>query len=372
MIRYSLLFIAALFVGCAQSPEESEKGNSESSAQHDEVNPNDITTGMLQQTVIHSEIECTGRVDAPPQNRASVHAPIEGIVYATDILPGETVAKNQVLAELRHPSIIRVQEDYLNALAQWEMAVAEYNRKQTLFHQEAISEKEYINAKAEMEKSVAAYQAAKAVLEYLGISPKMVESTGVQNRIEVRSPISGTVTASMINVGKYISADAMMFSITGTEHSHLELEVYARYMNLLREGQKIEARFDGGNTIYGDVFLVSRAIDPSSNLVHVHGHIDDEANAPAPGTYLRAVIFTESDTVYAVPKTAIVQTEEGQFVYTKTDEHFEQIEVQTGLAGDDYVEIINAADLRGKEIVFTGTYYVQYGVFEKAEGGHDH
>ena len=372
MIRYSILFFAFLFVACTNNPSDSEESTPATIEHADEVNPNDITTGTLVRTAIHSEIECTGRIDAPPQNRASVHAPIEGIVHSTDILPGETVKKGQVLAELRHPSIIRVQEDFLNAMAHQTMAVAEFNRKQTLYNQDAISEREYITAKSEMEKAAAAYQSARAVLEYLGLSADKVVKDGIQNQIEVRSPISGTITASMINVGKYISADAMMFSITGTEHSHLELEVYARYMNLLREGQKIEARFDGGNTVYGDVFLVSRAIDPASNLIHVHGHIDDEENAPAPGTYLRAVIYTESDSVYAVPSSAIVEKEEGSFVYTKTDGHFNQVAVQTGLRGNDFVEIINSSDLEGKEIVFTGTYYVQYGVFEKSEGGHDH
>lgn len=369
MIKYLIPIAAVLVLSCSEKQDNADDSHNHD---HPSVDGSQIELGELSYRSIHNAIECTGRVDAPPQNRASVHAPIEGIVYRTDILPGEKVAKGRVLAELRHPSIIKAQENYLNARAEWNKVKADFDRKQTLFQQNSLSEKEFQQLKSELDKAVASYQSSRSVLEYLGLNPETIANDGVQIGISIKAPIAGTITSNSVNIGKYVSADQEMFSITGTEHSHLELEVYARYLSELKKGQRITANFDGGKTIEGEVFLVSGAIEAESNTIHVHGHIDDERNSPPPGTYLRAVIYTESDTLPVLPVSAISESEAGEVVYVFDGENYHELSVQIGLRGNDYVEVINASDFEGLRVVTKGAYYVKYGVFEKTDAGHNH
>ena len=74
-----------------------------------------IETGILEGKETASGIMVTGSIDIPPQSVASVSAPFGGYIKYTKWMPGEHIAKGQVLASIENPELVQIQQDYLLA-----------------------------------------------------------------------------------------------------------------------------------------------------------------------------------------------------------------------------------------------------------------
>lgn len=319
-----------------------------------------VQLGRPQMRTLSNYIECTGMVDVPPSNRASIYSPVEGFVEKVDHLPGEYVRKGAVLTTITHPSLVRLQREFLEVTSQLDALKSDYLRKDTLAGSEATSQRELEQAKAAYEMQLARYRGIKAELDLIDIDTGKLEKEGdIQPRITIRAPVSGYIDKVMVNTGMLVGSSDMLYQMLDDQHIHLELQVYAKDLNRLRKGQRVEASLPGREeTLSAEVYLIGKMIDMETKTALVHSHFLDESAKVTPGAFVHAHIFIDQEEVQTVPISAVVREGDQAFVFVEQGKGFRKTPVSLGKTGEDYMEILGLQLEEGQRIALEGAYYI--------------
>lgn len=319
-----------------------------------------IVLGQPVTREIASYIECSGIIDVPPSNIRLVHSPVVGFVQQVKHLPGEHVHRGDQLASIAHPDLIRQQRGFLESAGRIPFLKKDLERKKELAAADAASGKAYEQAQSDYAVEEAHYNGLKAELDLIGINTQALEeSRQVQPSIRIFTPVAGYLTKVNVNPGKLVEPSMLLFEIVDNSHVHLELQVFAKDLALLREGQKVVAAIPGSDEeLHGKIHLINKAIDVEKKTANVHVHLDEEPNGLAIGTFLYARIRTDSRQVSAVPEAAVIRSGDRSFVFIKEGEGFRKAEVETGQADEGFVEIKELNLREGQQIALKGAYYI--------------
>lgn len=345
--------------GAEQSGEESAE-NPGIYLSQEQMDLSGIVLGQPSVRDIASYIECSGMIDVPPSNIRSVHSPVTGFVQKVSHLPGEYVRRGELLASIAHPELIRMQRNFLESASRIPFLKKDMERKKELADADAASRKAYEQALSDYSVEEARYNGLKAELELIGIGAQLVEeSRQVQQSIRIFTPVAGYLVKVNVNPGKLVEPNMLLFEIVDNSHVHLELEVFAKDLGLLREGQQVAAGIPGREEKFsGKVHLINKAIDLEKKTANVHVHLDEEPGNLAIGTFLYARIRTDSRQAPAVPEAAVVRSGGRSFVFVKDGEGFRKVEVETGQADGEYVEVRKLNLKEGQQIALKGAYYI--------------
>ncbi|MFN7117020.1 MAG: efflux RND transporter periplasmic adaptor subunit [Saprospiraceae bacterium] len=326
-----------------------------------------IELGKPEKRVISGYIECTGRIEVPPYSLYSVFAPSAGFVQSVKHLPGDYVKKGTLLTQISHPDLVKLQREFLEVQSQLEFLKNDMTRKETLAAAEAASQKAFEQAKADYQLQLARYKGLKAELDLMGIATQQLESKGtIQNAITLSAPINGFITKVNINNGKLISPTDLLYEIVNNQHMHLELQVFAKDVAQLREGQRIECQMPGSERIYtADVHVVGKMIDPETKTTMVHGHFKNEPIDLIPGTYVQARIHTDAREVLAVPTSAIITEGNEHYIFVKKVNGFKKVPVITGKSDGNYMEIEPLNLESNEQLALKGAYYINGSISEE-------
>ena len=332
-----------------------------------------VRLGAITQRPMSGGLKVNGVLDVPPENLVSVSAPLGGFIDRTDLLQGSHVRAGQLLAVIRNPDFVQLQQDYLETRTQLKLAKAEYERQAELYRQEVAPQKNYQRARAEYEglqvKSNA--QAARLRLAGLPVGGRIVSTASV------RAPKAGFVKAVNVSIGQSVTPTDVLFEIVNPEHLHVELTVFEKDIPQVKEGQLV--RFSLGNDSLSrertaHVYLISKAIS-SERTVRIHAHQDREDEQLLPGTFVRAVIETNRVTVPTLPEKAVVQYGSQSYVFVAADSAatagtatYRLVPVTRGVSEDGYTEVHLPAAEQGKTLRFvTAGAYALLGKMKNAE-----
>jgi cobalt-zinc-cadmium efflux system membrane fusion protein len=355
-INYFLVLGAIFIVACTTDNTE-VADNSKSGVKTSIEN---VVFTKISKQLITDVVECTGRIDVPPNQRASVYAPIGGMVNNIKILPGDLVKKGQLLFDLSHQDIVKIQQDYLQAKSNYLLYEVNLERKQKLYNAESISEREYRTAQHEFSIGEATLNSLRVQLSIIGISSTKLESKGISSSIHFRAPITGYISEVSAVSGSFVDINQPILTIVNTEHKHVELDVYADNIYLVKVGQHVGFHTAGSEIEHqAEIQLVGKEVHEDTRTVRVHAHLDgNSADNLVIGTYLYAGILINSDSVYSLPISSIVKIADVEYVLVKEGNSLSQIKVDTGKSFKNFVEIKNSDLLIGKDIVSEDAYYL--------------
>lgn len=369
--KYSLLLVFAtlsLTVSLSSCGGKQEQGEGEVSASSpgvllspEQMELAGIETGMAEKRWMRTVLECTGQIDVPPQNRASVHSPVQGFVREVNYLEGDFVKKGTVLAVLAHPDLIRLQREFLESKGRLAWLEQEKLRKESLAAEDAVAQKEKSKAVSDYQIEQAHFKGLRAELSMIGLPLESLENEGIiQQSLAIRAPVNGYITRIHTHLGDLVSPGDPMYELVDPAHVHLELQVFAKDAASLRKGQVIECSVPGMEARYlAEVYLVGREVDLTTKTVRVHGHFDKEPANLFPGTYIQAWITTQADSSWALPQSALV-TENGlEMVYVQKGDTFEPVSVQTGRRDGEFIEVQLPAEIQRERLVLKGAYYLK-------------
>lgn len=351
-----------------------------------------IKLSTVEQKQISGTIQVNGVLDVPPQQLVSISAPMGGFLKDTELLQGSRVKKGQVVARIENLDFIQVQQDYLDAKGQFEVAKTEYERQQDLSQQNINSAKVLQQAKANFTSWQAKYNGLGEKLKVLNINPASIEDGNLKSSINLYSPISGYVTQVNVNIGKYVNPTDVLFEIVDTEHLHAELIVFEKDVRKLRIGQKVRFTLANESTErIATIYLIGREISPE-RTIQIHCHIDVEDKELLPGMYLNAAVETGGAQVPALPDQAIIDFQGKKYIFVRTEEtpepvekqedekskedqsayHFTMVEIQIGNSELGYTEVILPESLKGSQIVIEGGYSLLSKMKNSEDEGHHH
>jgi len=357
-------------VACGNS-EKSEKTALEESQNKNEIivtqaqfNSEHMQLGKLEQQTFNQTIKCSGMIDVPPNNKASVSTFIGGYITNTPLLIGNRVKKGQLLVTLENPEFVEMQQQYLEVAEQLSYLKSEFNRQKTLYNEKITSEKNFLKAESTYNSSLALYNGLKKKLNMLNISPDAVSQGKITSKVNLFSPIDGYVTKVNVSTGAYVSPSDIVLEIIDTDHIHLELSIFEKDILSIKKGQKIYFKIPeaSAKTFEAEVHLVGTSIDETNRTVKVHAHIENESQTNfIVGMFVEAEIITAFENSLALPKEAIFESNKDYFALalkkkTNTELYFEKIKLTLDKQTENYSSVLNNNDIKNKDILIKGGY----------------
>ncbi len=229
------------------------------------------------------------------------------------------------------------------------------------------------------EQLIAAYEAARAELDAARQQVSLVkegarsediraaEAAVVQARAalelaqvqvrycRIRAPMDGTVSRIMKEPGEQTESGKPVFAMVALDPAFLDVDVPKDEIRRVRPGMPARL-FDehSGFTVEGTVAEIKPDAEPHSRTFLARIRFPNAGRRFRPGMFARAVLDLETrEGALVLPKDCLKTTEEGTGVFVVTGGRSSYRTVQTGLRGEDEVEILAGLD-DGAEVVLQG------------------
>ena len=284
-----------------------------------------IQLGTFSRRDLGTEVQATGQIDVPPSHRVSITAIMGGYVQRLPTLPGQFVRRGSVLATLRSPDYLKLQQDYLQSQARIVFLRQETERQQVLNDEDVGARRKLQQATSELRTEQAAAGSLAAQLRLIGLQPANVSAANIRSSVPLLAPISGYVKAVLVNPGQFVNPQDVLIELVDRSDLHLELKVFERDIARVKVGQDIlflvPSQGAGARPLPATVFLVGKAFDDNGRTVSVHAHLHDtgpDAAATAtllPGQYVSARILTGRAPQRTLPEEALVPGGEVSYAY---------------------------------------------------------
>lgn len=280
----------------------------------------------------------TGTASLYADNKTEVAAKVGGQVIRIRVEEGDYVKAGQELAQIESDRFrLEVQraEANLNKISQ------EISRKQDLYEQKLIPRDSFESLRYDKQSAEAALSLAKLDL----------------NHTRIRAPISGVISARMVQAGNTINTNQSVYEITSLKTLQADLFVPERELANLKLGQKARVSFDAlqsvnAQPVYAVVKRVSPVIDAKTGTFKSTLELDNSGGNLKPGMFGRFnVVFNEHANVMTLPRTAIMELDSERSVFHVIDDKAKKIIVETGYENDGRIEILSG--LTGEEAIVT-------------------
>lgn len=335
----------------------------------DQIKLAGITMGTIEMRSLSGILKVNGTVSVAPQNLATVSAPMGGYVKSTSCIPGNRVAKGQVIATIENQEFIDIQQNYLEAKNKLVYAEAEYNRHSELFREDVYSRKNLEQVTVDYKSLKTQVKALQQKLALIGINPSTLTEDNISRSVSIFSPITGYVKSVNINIGKVVSPSDILFEIVNSDKLFLQLTLFEKDVDKVSKGQKI--RFFVNNETEShdaEVYEIGRSVNADKSFT-VFASVSDKCQHVLPGMYVNAEIeaSTGNGSVPSLPSEAIVSFDDKQYVFTFVREkteggkpftEFRMVEVRTGVSEGGYTEVIlpEGFDTTVAKVVLKGAY----------------
>lgn len=340
--RALCVFASSLLFGCSHSADNEKAVNPVASVRVETVGSQ----------TMRSTVFAYGTTIFPPENLHALVASAEVRVDRVLISAGEPVQRDQVLMEVAptantHLELVKARAD-LNFSRQ-ELARVSALRKQALATNADVAAAKLGDANAQ------------AVLA--GIQARIGQSSG-----PLKAERDGIVASVDVQQGDILMAGAALLHLAEHTELRVRLGIEPKDLSGLREGQKVEltAIYDAGTRAEGRIGKLISQIDPSSRLAEVL--VDIETGSPLlPGAMVKASILLDAEAdAIAVPRSAVLQQEQRDYVFIIRDGKAHRSWVKTGKENDALVQIRSGVSM-GELVVVEGNYELTDGMAVKVE-----
>jgi cobalt-zinc-cadmium efflux system membrane fusion protein len=162
-----------------------------------------------------------GVIDVPPTGIASVSIPMGGYIQDINLIPGTFVKKGQVLATVKDPAYIQLQENYLSTKAKLTYLQQDLDRQKTLLTQEAVSKKSFQQIQADFNTNTIQLKALSEQLKLINIQPENLTTEKMSSLVQLVAPIAGYISKVNINRGKYVTPSDILLEIINPDDIHI-------------------------------------------------------------------------------------------------------------------------------------------------------
>jgi membrane fusion protein, heavy metal efflux system len=319
--------------------------------------------------------EVTGRVGFNEDRLTPVFPAYSGRVVEALATKGQFVRMGQPLLVIESPDYVEAQNnlavargDLNRATVNLKTAQVSAERARRLFTYEAISKKDLQSSEAalalalgELERSRGALRVAQARLELFGKTAGAVRrlKAGVDRRITIASPISGTVVERQVGPGQVVKPDgtAPLFQISDLSDLWVHGDVFESDLARIRLGApaKISVESYPDRVFQARVSFINPSVDPVTRTVHVRCWVSNPRGLLKPEMFARmTIVAAAKQSVPVIPASAVVGSGEISFVLVEeAPGRFRKRKVEIGHEVDGSVMIKSGLKV-GERIVTKG------------------
>ncbi len=199
-----------------------------------------------------------------------------------------------------------------------------------------------------------------------------IESNASLTNYAVRAPIAGWIVEKHATPGEFAGEETTLFVVANLGSVWANCEVFAKDVDVVGRGQPILIKTVGSDRqIQATLSYVAPVYNETTRSIIARAVIPNKGSAWRPGTFITGVISLASDTlVPAVNKEAVQILHDETVVFVPEENNvFRAVEVKTGLADDQVVEIVSGLK-PGDTYVAKGAFEIKAKIVTSALGDH--
>jgi Cu(I)/Ag(I) efflux system membrane fusion protein len=302
-----------------------------------------LKTARVTEGQISGEIRTNARLAVDETRVRKINVKVEGFVEKLFVdFIGKPVAKGQPLFSLYSPEFVSTQREYLVALkTQKALAGGSLATSGTGLLESA-------------RRRLSLWDVPKEVMDDL-------ERTGeVQKTLQLRSPISGVVTAKNVVEGARITPADIPLEITDLGRIWALADVYETELGLVKVGVSATMTLPSapGKTFIGRVAFVDPIMDPKTRTAKVRIEFPNPKGELKPEQFAETLLKGPSHKGILVPLDAVLDAGIQKVVFIALGNgKFEPREVTTGIKAGEQVEVLSGLKV-GDEVVTRANFLV--------------
>ena len=231
---------------------------------------------------------------APWNAKAFGSAQISGRITRLLVRPGDSVAKDQVVAELSSRELEVLQLEYNQAKKELALNKQLLEMTKPSANAGAVPMQRLLDVENAYQQSENSLAIARIRAKTLGVDANTLEQSELLPiRHLVRSPIAGKVIHSDLSEGKFVDAFEHLFEIVNSDVTWVRLQILEKNLFNVSIGQKVSLEFsDGKLSIEGAIDRMDAGLEPKSQVGWAWVSISNPAVVP--GLVGNAIINTNS------------------------------------------------------------------------------
>ena len=288
-----------------------------------------------------------GQIEAPMSDQipTSQRRPISRPVSF-----GDTVSKGQLLAVIWSKELGEKKSEMVEGLTKLSFDEDKLKRLEGLFEKAAVPERNVFDARRDVESDTITIARVERTLRSWRLSTEQIQTIRDEAervrahkgdwhselddtwaRVEIRSPMEGTIVEKNVAVGDFIGTDLDLFKIADLKRLDVLAHIYEEDISLLETlppGQRRWAiRLNSepqSHPLEGSFQRIGNLIDPAQHTALVMGWVDNSAGRLRAGQFISAQITLPPDPdEVVIPMSALID-QEGEsrvFVETNAEQH---------------------------------------------------
>lgn len=256
------------------------------------------------------------RVVGSPLEASELHAVHGGTLETWHVQPGAAVEPGAVIASLRSPAALALQQQYVAAEAARRQAAFELTRDRNLFEQGVVAEQRLRETERREREAAFNLQAAETALAQTGFAPAELAALREQGvalgLYRIKAPFAGTIAHLDHVAGDMVLEGEAVAAVTGAR-LWIQAELPATLALRVQAGQTLRLA-DGGAELV--VRMKEGAIDAQTQTVGVHAEFTEAVDL-LPGQVVTLVLPSLQDGV-VVPADAVVRSGADMLVYVRS------------------------------------------------------
>jgi membrane fusion protein, multidrug efflux system len=262
-----------------------------------------------------------------------------GRIEEINVEVGTHVRKGDIIARMEKTQLLQANEQYLNARSN-------FQRMDTLYKLNSISEQQYESAKTQ-------YEVAKSNVDFLTRNTTLV------------SPINGIVTGKYFESGELYSGapntsagKAAVVTLMQINPLKINVNLSEKYYPITRKGMKATITVDifPNRVFQGEVFRVFPTISADTRTFQVEIVIGNNDEVLRPGMFARVALNLGEIDALILPAFAILKQEgtNDRYVFLSEDSTARKVKVDIGKRFDDKVEVVSGEIKAGDQVIIAG------------------
>lgn len=292
-------------------------------------------------------------VEADPAHMANVLPALGGRVARLDVDLGQHVTRGQLLAVIDSGDLAQAYADLAKARDAMQLAKKTLDRAHGVEQAGGAAVKDLEAAHSGYVQAQAEYQRALTRLQALGGTPGDTAAQPMQ----VRAPISGTITALSIAPGMYVNDPTVsMMTIANIDKVWVTAQVPANQLGLVRQGQAATASVPAypGRVFRGTVDSIGAVLDADTGRDKLRIAVANADHALKPNMYARASVDVAQPAEVFVPQSALLMNNDSTTVFVEVAPWtFERRTVELGYGEGDDARVI-AGLKAGERVIVAG------------------
>lgn len=270
------------------------------------------------------------KVVIPNNQLRVIGAPLEGLIESVQVAVGQPVRIGETLAELKSPSLVDEQREFLNALSAVQVARSTMGRDKELLKEGIIAKSRYQTTQSVLIQSEAALDEKRQTLALIGMQATEIEELEkgrkITDTVKIISPLDGFVLEQLAIAGQRVEAASPLYKIGSLTPMWLEIQMPAADAVRVKDGDMVITQ---SHLVKGRVISMGKSLNAANQTMMVRAEITENANKLHPEQLVVAAIEVggSEEKQWQLPPSAVARHDGKPYVFVKTTEGFRAQEV---------------------------------------------